>query len=655
MLDKGILIFGGTSEGRKLAEMLAGDGIKSSVCVATEYGEELFGPSEYISVIRERMDLPRIEKFLKEGGYKTAVDATHPYADEISKNVKEACGRCGVAYMRLSRGAGYSRGIEDVIEASDAESAAKRLNGTDGNIFLAIGSRELLKFCSKIDDIKRVVARVLPVDFAIKECRRAGLLGSQIIAMQGPFSEEMNMAMFRSAGAKYLVTKDGGREGGFFEKTSAARRLGMKIVLMERPGGDDGYSLDEIYGALKSSGRNITLIGAGMGNEAALTMEAKAAIDAAELTIGSKRLVDALAGNQKNTYAEYDAVKIREYIDAHPEFKNIAILLSGDPGFYSGAKKLVGELDGYGARIMPGISSISYFAARLMMDWQDMKIISLHGRTQNVISAIGRNEKTFVLLGKGGVSTLAGLCEEYGLEGVTMHIGENLGSEGEKITSGAPKDFVRYVEKGPCAAIVINRGKRFYAAAYGMDDGSFIRGGAPMTKEEIRAISISKLAPKKDSIIYDVGAGTGSVAVECALQAYDGKVYAIEKNEDVAKIIERNKHANGAFNLEIVRGGAPEAMEELEAPTHVFIGGSSGKISSIVDKVLKKNKNARIVINAITLETIIAATKVMDGLKPDMADVVCASISKSKKAGNYRVMSPLTPVWIFTMQNKESL
>lgn len=667
-MDKPVLVFGGTSEGRKLAEIFNANNRKCTICVATDYGEKLLPKSENVNVICGRMDCNEICMLLGEDNkYSYVIDATHPYASVISENARNACIKTNTAYLRLLRSKTGSNIYDDGIKIfPDALQAAKYLDKTTGRILLTTGSKELPVFCGEIRDKSRITARVLPSAKAIEACNNAGLEGRQIIAMHGPFSREVNTAIIKQTGAAFIVTKESGNAGGFQEKIDAARETGTEVILIKRPVEEEGYSLDEILGitgitSIESNiiQKEISLIGTGMGNTGTLSIAGKEALESAGLVIGSGRLLETakavINAQDKEMFNAYDADIIYNYIKENPQYKNIAIMLSGDTGFYSGAGRLyekLQELAGYNIDIIPGISSVAYFAARLKINWQDIKLLSLHGRTQNVIAAIKSNEKTFILLGmKDSVAGLADICIKYGLKELVFHIGCNFGYSGEEIISGSPEDFTGFINKGFLyCAIIENPFAEENIVTHGIPDSQFIRGNVPMTKEEIREISVSKLHLARDSVVYDIGAGTGSVAVECARMAYNGKVYAVEKNEEAIKLIERNKILHGTDNLEIIKGEAPGILGGLEVPTHVFIGGSSGRLNQIIDIIFSKNGNARIVINAVTLETI---TEVQSIIKEKglHGDITCITVSKAKEAGNYHMMMGLNPVWIIVLED----
>lgn len=666
-MDKPVLVFGGTSEGRKLAEIFNANNRKCTICVATDYGEKLLPKSENVNVICGRMDCNEICMLLGEDNkYSYVIDATHPYASVISENARNACIKTNTAYLRLLRSETGSNIYNDGIKIfPDALQAAKYLDKTTGRILLTTGSKELPVFCGEIRDKSRITARVLPSAKAIEACNNAGLEGKQIIAMHGPFSREVNIAIIKQTGAAFIVTKESGNAGGFQEKIDAARETGTEVILIKRPVEEEGYSLGEILGitgitSIESNiiQKEISLIGTGMGNTGTLSITGKETLESAGLVIGSGRLLETakavINAKDKEMFNAYDADIIYNYIKENPQYKNIAIMLSGDTGFYSGAGRLyekLQELAGYNIDIIPGISSVAYFAARLKINWQDIKLLSLHGRTQNVIAAIKSNEKTFILLGmKDSVAGLADICIKYGLKELVFHIGCNFGYSGEEIISGSPEDFTGFINKGFLyCAIIENPFAEENIVTHGIPDSQFIRGNVPMTKEEIREISVSKLHLARDSVVYDIGAGTGSVAVECARMAYNGKVYAVEKNEEAIKLIERNKILHGTDNLEIIKGEAPGILDGLEVPTHVFIGGSSGRLNQIIDIIFGKNGNARIVINVVTLETIIEVQSIIKE-KGLHGDITCITVSKAKEAGNYHMMTGLNPVWIMVLE-----
>ncbi|MBR5337715.1 MAG: precorrin-6y C5,15-methyltransferase (decarboxylating) subunit CbiE [Lachnospiraceae bacterium] len=400
--------------------------------------------------------------------------------------------------------------------------------------------------------------------------------------------------------------------------------------------------------------REVVILGIGMGNPDTLTMEGYRACEEADVIIGAGRMLEGLRRFNKPVEDLYRAEDILEFIDKHVEYKKVVAAFSGDIGFYSGALKLGDHLvnSGYNLKRIPGISSVVYFASKLGMPWQDIKLVSLHGRHQNIIDAIRHNRKVFALVGKAeSVRELSDILLEYKFDSVAMHVGFMLSYENEKIITGKPADFTGFDEDGLSVVILENEFAGTFPVTHGLPDSAFSRGDAPMTKEEIRSISISKLQLTRDGVLYDVGAGTGSISVECALQMAQGQVFAIEKKAEAVDLLKKNKLLHGAYNLEVVEGLAPEALKDLPVPTHVFIGGSSGNMKEIISLLLEKNPKVRIVVNAIAMETIVETTQIVESFKFSYVDIVNVAVGKSKKLGRYNMMMGQNPVVIFTMQN----
>ena len=228
-----ICVFAGTTEGRELAEFLAGQPVQATVCVATEYGETLLPEAKNVTVLAGRIPVEDIIRMLQETRFDLVIDATHPYAASITESISTACRETETEYLRLLRQS--SQQTEDVVCVENAAAAAAFLARTQGHILLTTGSKELAAYSAIPDFAQRVYARVLPMDASLAACREVGLKAAHIIAMQGPFSEEMDLATLRCADAAWMVTKDGGEAGGFPAKVSAARKAGAGLVVIGRP------------------------------------------------------------------------------------------------------------------------------------------------------------------------------------------------------------------------------------------------------------------------------------------------------------------------------------------------------------------------------------------------------------------------------------
>lgn len=648
-----VIIFAGTTEGRILAEFLDKRNVSAHICVATEYGQQLLPKWNCLEISHERLTEERMEQLILEKKKPLVIDATHPYAAEVTGNIRTACEKTGAEYIRVLRENETRKENGDCVYVDSIEEAADVLNHTKGNILATTGSKEAVKYTALTDYQNRVYLRVLSLPNVVKQCSDAGFQGRNLICMQGPFSKEMNVAMLRQLDCKYLVTKMSGSTGGFWEKLDAAKECGCISVIVGRPLKEDGISLNECKRLLckrfsLQTKAEISLVGIGMGSENSRTKEAEDLLHEADLLIGAKRMVEACAAKGQDVYMTYDSKKIADYIKNHPEYEKIAVVLSGDTGFYSGAKKLIQEL-GEEVRIVSGISSVVYFMNRIKKSWDDVLITSSHGKNVNLTAMVMHHKKVFSILGtKDGIAVLAQKLLDYGLEEVTLYTGERLSYEDEKIMKGTPKDFIGY-EADPLSVVcIINENYRKYPATHGISDEEFLRDKVPMTKEEVRTVSLAKLQLNQDSVCYDVGAGTGSVSVEMAIRAAFGKVYAIEKKPAAIELLKKNKRKFAAENLEIIEGLAPEALADLAAPTHAFIGGSSGNMKAIMELLLDKNPSVRIVINCIALETVSETLQCLKELPVTDTQIVQLSVSKAKTVGSYHMMMGENPIYIIS-------
>lgn len=325
----------------------------------------------------------------------------------------------------------------------------------------------------------------------------------------------------------------------------------------------------------------------------------------------------------------------------------IGILISGDAGFYSAAKRFKAEFAlSFDVEVVVGVSSLSYLCAKVGLSYDDMFIMSLHGRSGSAVGAVSYHEKVFILT--GGLMNAQEICRDLafkGIGGVEVIAGENLGMRDEMIFQGSMQEALMKNFTGLTSLIFIN--KNFTDPCKIIKDEDFIRGEIPMTKEEIRRLCVAELSPKPSDIVYDIGAGTGSVSVEIARKATGGLVYAVEKEPEGIDLICKNREKFGAYNIVPVGGEAPHILAELPSPDKVFIGGSSGKLGEIIGEILKKNPNVKFVITAITLETLSQAT---DSLKNNgiEADIVCINAAKAVKIGGYHMMTARNPVYIIS-------
>jgi precorrin-6Y C5,15-methyltransferase (decarboxylating) len=563
------VIFSGTTEGRQLSELLSRQKIRHIVCVATQYGSDVMCDNPYADIHVGRLTEADMIVFLMDNGFSATdlvVDATHPYAAEAGRNIKEVADRIGCEYIRVQRSldespaedgrilsystlnecichlngiafdTSHAPGVSDVSgisadpgRTSSAFSPASPVTeSTYPAILLTTGVKELHEFCSGINRelLDHTYVRVLPSEDSINACRREGIPQSNIIAMQGPFSYELNQALMSQYRIKHLITKNSGRNGGYEEKVRAALDLGVTVHVIERPVRNGGISVAEAYKLIVSmadtcinpeiltehikhlepeeprkSGRTILLCGCGVGSPLQLTEAVRNAIKDADAVFGSDRmLADFSAVPTKkcpqdpsvNTesepadtsdrsmgksierryiernyigeshiersytgrcYNKYLAKDIIPILEDNADIKTAAVLFSGDSGFFSGAKAAFREFrewdESADVRILPGISSVSYFAARLGESYDDAGLKSLHGRNSEqalheLIQNIRYNRKTFVLLsGTADINSLGRELISHKTD-CRIYIGCNLSYDSERIDILTPKEAVSY-------------------------------------------------------------------------------------------------------------------------------------------------------------------------------------------------------------------
>lgn len=393
----------------------------------------------------------------------------------------------------------------------------------------------------------------------------------------------------------------------------------------------------------------ITLIGMGSGTPESLTAQGLAALQNAGLILGAKRLLEQLPqGCTEHRKALYQPEDVLAALAADPEV-DAALVYSGDTGFYSGASALVERLQaqGYQPVVLPGLSSVQMLSAALGRPWQDWKLVSAHGRACDPVAECMQGRPTFFLT--GGSEDPATLCAQLAAEGfgdVQAVVGQCLGTPEEKLFRGSVKELAagRF---NSLSVLLVEAAEVLPRRAPGLPDEAFERGDVPMTKQEVRAAVLAKLAVRPEDILWDVGAGTGSVSVELALAAPRGRVYAVECRPEGCALIKANREKFRTRNLVLVEGLAPAALSDLPAPDAVFIGGSKGSLAAIVDAALDKNPDARICVSAIALETLSAAVAALTA-KGRNVQVSQIAVSRAKAVGGLHLMMAQNPIYLIT-------
>ena len=386
-----------------------------------------------------------------------------------------------------------------------------------------------------------------------------------------------------------------------------------------------------------------TLIGMGCGARQ-LTAEASEAIHTAQLLIGAKRLLELLPDTGAQKIPEYRPQEIVSLLHTHPA-EECCVLYSGDSGFYSGAAGLLPLLEGMEVRVLPGISSLQAFAAQLGEPWQEWNLCSAHGAACDPVQAVMQGKKAFFLT--SGAESPGELCAELtaaGLGTLQISVGENLGGDRMQIWHGTAAECAQRTF-APLNVMLADAAPRYQRRVAGVPDEEFLREKVPMTKQEIRAAVLAKLAPTPEEVCWDVGAGTGSVSVELSYAAKN--VWAVEQKPEAVELIRRNREKFCAWNLHVIEGTAPEAFAKLPMPDAVFVGGSGGQLREILNAAVQKNPQVRICVSAIALETLQGAVSALEQLGY-ATEVTQLSVSRTRAAGSLHLLMAQNPVFLIT-------
>ena len=383
-----------------------------------------------------------------------------------------------------------------------------------------------------------------------------------------------------------------------------------------------------------------------------LTKEAEAALSGCDLIVGAKRMLEMTAGFGKESLCSYDYPYIARHLMAHPQYRRIAVVFSGDIGFYSGAARMRECLDGlpFEVHTVSGIASPVHFLNTIGKSWENVHLASLHGRTSAVTALVRIHEKCLFLLGKPtDVPDICRLLIASGLEDVNVTVGTDLMMDSQQITGGKPADFTDKTFSPLGMIYIENPAAAGAPIASALPDEVFIRGSVPMTKAPVRAQVLSALQLTPHAVLYDIGAGTGSVSIAAAGCIPEGHVYAIEKNPEGLSLIRQNSLRLQADNVTVIEAFAPDVPDVPEPPTHAFIGGSSGNLQEIICWLKGLNPDCRIVLTSVTLETVSRVLETCRQLEFEEPEMIQIQATRTKKAGSSHLLQAENPVWVITM------
>lgn len=403
----------------------------------------------------------------------------------------------------------------------------------------------------------------------------------------------------------------------------------------------------------------IYIIGIGINGKDSLSDKSLEIIKNAAVLFGGERHLSYFPGFKGERFAIKSNLKeVVQHIKENRN-KKITVLASGDPGFFGIADYLIKNLGKDNIEIIPNISSMQWAFAKIKETWHDAEIVSSHGRgIENIIEAASRNNKIGIFTSSGDEpKKIAEALIKTNLNNFTAYICEDIGSTEEKIES-YPLDKVASKSFSPLNIMILTKGAQGgikdeginsrIEGLFGLPDESFSHSAGLITKEEIRAISLAKMRLREDSVIWDIGACSGSVAIEAGRIARKGRVYAIEKKHERVEQIKENIKNFSMNNIKIIEGEAPDCLKGLPEFDAVFIGGSSGRLKTILEVCSKSMKSkGRIIINAITLDTLKTATDSLKWLGIAF-DIVSVNIARSKDIADSIFFEAQNPVYIIS-------
>ncbi|MFK0524942.1 precorrin-6y C5,15-methyltransferase (decarboxylating) subunit CbiE [Paenibacillus illinoisensis] len=409
--------------------------------------------------------------------------------------------------------------------------------------------------------------------------------------------------------------------------------------------------------AAGAKNHRIRIIGVGEEGAAGLTADSLNLIQEADVLVGGERQLQyfpAFAGEKlmiKSGLSDL-IVKIKALQDTH----NIVVLASGDPLFYGIAGYLARKLGPDQLEIRPNLSSLQLAFAKLGESWHDAVLESVHGRPlKGLAQRIDGQAKIALLTDEyNSPAAIGAYLQQFGMTEYDAYVAENLGGPDERARHYT-LDELAAAECSPLNVVILLRRKDAPAPrkGFGFADEEFHQRKPEkglITKREVRAFSLSELRLGEDSIVWDIGAGSGSVAVECTRLAPRGQVFAIEKNEGDLVNIEANR-IKFRTDFTVLHAKAPAGLDELPNPDAVFIGGSGGELAQLIDLCASRLRpEGRIVVNAATIETLHDSMKAMREAGMD-ASVTLLQTARSKPILNMTRFDGLNPIYVITGQH----
>jgi len=398
--------------------------------------------------------------------------------------------------------------------------------------------------------------------------------------------------------------------------------------------------------------KSIHVIGAGIAGHEGFTPQALELIDQAELLLGAKRLLElfpefsgeklAIGKNLAEVVARLQGCDCRA-----------VVLASGDPLFFGIGRYLLRNLPEELIEFLPNVTSVQYAFAKIREPWDDAVFVSAHGRElKDAVDRIVANDKAAILTDE--VNNPAAIARELinrHRGGYKAYLCENLGTDEERIRVTDVKGLLD-LDAAPLNVLLLIKeyeaDTQQYVPTLGIPDDEFVSVKKLITKEEVRVVTLAKLKLRHDMCLWDIGAGSGSICIEADHLLPNGRIFAVERNEECRQFIKENLRKFNTRNVSLIEDVAPDCLEELPDPDRVFIGGSGGKLWEILEAVDQRlSSGGRVVLNAITLDTLTAANEYF-GNAGYSVEVVTVNISRTRPLSNYKMFEAYNPVYVIT-------
>ncbi|MDR1873493.1 MAG: precorrin-6y C5,15-methyltransferase (decarboxylating) subunit CbiE [Synergistaceae bacterium] len=403
------------------------------------------------------------------------------------------------------------------------------------------------------------------------------------------------------------------------------------------------------------------VVSVGPGDAEQLTLAAGRILKTSDCLVLAKRHLPLAGGHGNVELMGSRPVEAFPMIERRLSKGSVAVAVSGDAGVFSLLPRLREHFSDLDITVIPGVSSLQSLSAALCETWEDAEIVSVHGRDvspSKVAGIVAHNRKTVFFCGPDrDPAWLCRVLTERGMNDLEVAVGERLSCPDGRVVRGSPSDLCGRVFDA-LSVVRVRNPEPLPPFPSRPEDEEFLRSGEsariPMTRGEVRTIVLDQLRLTPDSVVWDIGAGTGSVSVACARLCPWGDVHAVERSEDAAALLRRNREKFGAYNLWVHEGNAASLLRSLPRPTHVFVGGSGGELRRILEhvgglgKLDQFGKSIRVVVSGVTLETICVAHEVLCGADFRGPDVLQVAVSRSRVVGNSVIMAAQNPVTLLS-------